>query len=292
MFGAIVGDCIGSFWEFSGNKNPAIPLWMPACRFTDDSVCTAAIADWVLGKSDLTTALHQRGRIHISAGFGDRMVQWLLSDTPKPYGSWGNGSAMRVSPVALMATSDEDALHLAAQSAMPTHGHPEAVAGAQATVFAIREAFRTRDPNAVLAAVEARFGYAGLQQRDPPSERADHLFDVSCVGTVPLAVAIACRSGSFDAAMAWCCSMGGDADTLGAIAGPISEALHGIPQQHLDNARARCHPEDEIWETIEAVYAHPAAQANLRAWGRIGGTAIAETDAERVGKLGPRKPYP
>lgn len=101
MFGALVGDCMGSFWEFSGNKDPAIPLWVPACRFTDDSVCTGAVAAALTSDEPFGKQLHERGRIHISAGFGDRMVAWLLSDYPKPYQSWGNGSAMRVSPVAL-----------------------------------------------------------------------------------------------------------------------------------------------------------------------------------------------
>lgn len=283
MFGALVGDCIGSFWESSGNKDPRIPLWVPASHFTDDSVCTVAIADWLLGTSDLTQALRTRGRSHLTAGFGFQMAQWLLSERPVPYGSWGNGAAMRVSPVALMARDDAHALDLAEQSTAPTHNHPESVRGAQATVIAIREAFRTRDPKAVLARIETEFGYSGLRERNPLAEREQHRFDVSCAGTVPLALAIACKSRNFDEAMIWSCSMGGDADTLAAIAGGVSEALYGIPAQHLDNARLRFPANDELWETIEAVYAHPQAQANLATWGRAGGTRADQTDQRRVG---------
>ena len=285
MFGALIGDCIGSFWEFSGNKDPAIPLWVPACRFTDDSVCTGAIAAWLADGVDVQTSLHQRGRANVSAGFGDRMVAWILSDSPKPYGSWGNGSAMRVSPVALWAENEDELLELARQSAEPTHNHPDAIRGAQATAWAIRTVFEGTAGAEMLAEVEDRFEYEGLVKRDPLSERAAHLFDVSCKGTVPLALSIAVRSGSFDEAMRWCCSMGGDADTLAAIAGPVAEALYGIPRQHLENAWLRYHAEDDIWEAVERVYSHPKVVARLKDWGLMGINEIVATDERRVPPL-------
>jgi len=292
MFGSLVGDCIGSFWEFSGNKDPRIPLWVPASRFTDDSVCTGAVAAWLTQRDgqdiDWTTILHRRCRGNISSGFGDKMVAWILSDTPTPYGSWGNGAAMRVSPIALFASNDDEALVLAEQSTAPTHNHPESIRGAQATVLAIRHAFKHRDPESLLKFTEERFRYIGLFDRRHEDERSTHVFDVSCAGTVPLALSIAARSGSFDETMRQCCSMGGDADTLAAIAGPVAEALYGIPQQHLDNARRRFHVEDDIWESVEALYALPAVQARLGQWGRAEGTAIAETDPRRIPRLGER----
>jgi len=292
MWGALIGDCIGSFWEFSGNKDTAIPLWVPACRFTDDSVCTAAIAAWLTHRDgegvSLEELLHRRAKIHLGAGFGDRMVAWALSEVPKPYGSWGNGAAMRVSPIALVAQSDDEALRLAEESTAPTHNHPESVRGAQATVLAIRHAFLHRDPQALLAFIEGRFGYDGLTQRRHEEERASHVFDVSCAGTVPLALIIAAHAGSFDETMRQCCSMGGDADTLAAIAGPVAEALYGIPRQHLENARRRYHPEDDIFEAVEALYALPEAHVQLQHWGRAAGTIIAETDHRRVPRLGER----
>lgn len=278
MFGSLIGDCVGSFWEFSGNKDPNIPLWVPASRFTDDSVCTGAVASWLLdGSRPFQDVLHERGKIHLSAGFGDRMVAWLLSDRPKPYGSWGNGSAMRVSPVALVAEDNAQLLELAAATAAPTHNHPDAVLGAQAAAWAMRHVLENSDPQAMLKEVEDRFGYAGLAQRDPLLERKDHRFDVSCKGTVPLALAIAARAGSFDETMRWCCSMGGDADTLAAIAGPVAEALYGIPAQHLENARLRFHPEDDIWEAVERIYARPDVQERLKRWGRSTVPAIPAT---------------
>lgn len=282
MFGALVGDCMGSFWEFSGNKDPAIPLWVPACRFTDDSVCTGAVAAALTSDEPFGKQLHERGRIHISAGFGDRMVAWLLSDYPKPYQSWGNGSAMRVSPVALWADSEEELLDLAYVSALPTHDSEEGIRGAQAIAWAIRHAFEHRDGPALLVEIERRFAYRNLTVKDPIAERPDHLFDVSCKGTVPMALAIAVRAGSFDEAMRWCCSMGGDADTLASIAGPVAEALYGIPLQHVENARLRFHPEDDIWEAVERIYQAPKVKERLAKWGRESGTVIAATDERRV----------
>jgi ADP-ribosylglycohydrolase len=282
MFGALVGDCIGSFWEFSGNKDPAIPLWVPASRFTDDSVCTGAVAAALETRASFGQALHERGRGNISAGFGDRMVSWLLSDNPQPYQSWGNGSAMRVSPVALWAQTEQELLELAHLSALPTHDSPQAIRGAQATAWAIRHALENRNGPQMLEEVEARFEYDGLTSRDPVAERPDHLFDVSCQGTVPLALSIAVRSGSFDEAMRWCCSMGGDADTLAAIAGPVAEALYGIPLQHLENARQRFHPEDDIWEAVERIYQNPVVADRLARWGYPNGTSAEATDERRV----------
>ena len=265
MLGALIGDCIGSFWEFSGNKDPSIPLWMPASRFTDDSVCTAAIAEWLQVGGNLMPILHARGRSNISVGYGGNMYQWLLSEQPKPYGSWGNGAAMRVSPIALWASSDEEAMLLAEHSCAPTHNHPESVRGAQATVFAIRHAFQHQDGPAMLKAVEERFGYL-LSGRNLEAERLPHSFDVSIQGTVPLALLLAVEGGSFDGVMTWCCSMGGDADTLAAIAGPIAEALYGIPTRHVQEARKRFPAEADIWEIVNALYHTSRSQQNLAQW--------------------------
>lgn len=272
MFGALVGDCIGSFWEFSGNKDPAIPLWVPGCRFTDDSVCTGAIATWLLSDpsaspQSLTEILHEIARNHMARGFGGNMLQWIKSDQPAPYGSWGNGSAMRVSPVALWAQSDEEASELAARSASITHNDPDAIKGAQATVWAIRHAFVYRDPVKLLHDFEQKFDYPWLEQVDLEATRKAHVFDASCKGTVPLAVAIACKQGSFRAVMNMCCSMGGDADTLAAIAGPIAEALYGIPKPDVIEAHRRFRSEDNLWEPVEAVYAQPHVKVNLARWG-------------------------
>ena len=268
MRGALIGDVIGSFWESSRNKNPNIPLWMPTSCFTDDSVCTAAVAGWLVDGVPLVKSLQQRGRANPSCGFGGIMMAWVLSPNPKPYQSWGNGSAMRVSPVALWAGNDEELLALAEASAMPTHDSEAGIRGAQAAAWGMRKALEGWSGQQILEDVQTRFGYAGLSERNPEQERPTHTFDLSCEGTVPLALAIAVRAGSFDQAMRTCCSMGGDADTLAAIAGPICEALYGIPQQHVDNANLRFYANDDIWEAVDRVYQHPDVVARLRSWGR------------------------
>lgn len=268
MRGALVGDVIGSFWESSRNKNPNIPLWMPTSCFTDDSVCTSAVASWLVDGAPLVKSLQQRGRANPSCGFGGIMMAWIFAPNPQPYESWGNGSAMRVSPVALWARNDEELLELARQSAMVTHNSPQGIKGAQATAWAIRKALEGWTGPQILDDVQQRFEYPGLVDRDPASERPTHTFDVSCEGTVPLALAIAVRSGSFDEAMRWCCSMGGDADTLAAIAGPVCESLYGIPRQHMDNANLRFYANDDILEAVERVYNHPQVHARLERWGK------------------------
>jgi ADP-ribosylglycohydrolase len=277
MFGALVGDCIGSFWEPSLNKDPGIPLWIPACHFTDDSVCTGAVAAWLLEDPEasvdgLTQRLHDRGRQHLDCGFAERMRAWVESDAPEPYGSWGNGAIMRVSPIALFAQSDEEALALAERSTAPTHNCPESVQAAQAIVWAIRQAFQHRDPVRLVAEVSERFGYPGMTTLNMDQERHEHVFDVTAQGTAPLAVVIAAQAGSFRAAMNTCCSLGGDADTLAATAGPIAEALYGVPEVDVAEARRRFSPDDGLWEPVAALYAHPQVQANLLAWNRAEGT--------------------
>lgn len=287
MLGTLVGDCVGSFWEFSGNKDPNIPLWVPACHFTDDSVCTGATAQWLLKGGDYATLLHAQAKMHLSRGFAKKMLEWSMAETAGPaYGSWGNGSAMRVAPVALAARSLDEALDLAKQTADVTHNHPLAVKGAQATVFAIRHAIEFGSAH-LLEQVEARFGYEGLVARNPIEERAEHLFDVSCNGTVPLALAIAVKSGSFDEAMRWCCSMGGDADTLAAIAGPVAEMLYGIPAQHLHNVALRFHAEDRIYEEVVELYRLEHVAAYLNAHGKISAGHIGNIVAATGPEVGP-----
>lgn len=281
MFGALIGDCIGSFWEFSGNKDPQIPLWVPACRFTDDSICTVAVADWLLDGEPLAAVLRRRALDNLDRGFGPKMRRWVMDSAASAYQSWGNGSAMRVSATALWAKDEEDLLRLARESALPTHDSEEGIRAAQATAFAIRWAFE-RGPRELLAEVERRFGYEGLAQIDPDKVRPGHIYDVSARGTVPLALAIALRGADFAAVMRACCSMGGDADTLAAIAGPVSEALHGIPQEHFDNAHLR-YAGTSLWNTIERVYRDPVVAARLKAWGHFG--ALPETTSVRVPPL-------
>lgn len=268
MIGAFIGDCVGSEYEFKANKNPLVPLLTPSAGFTDDTVCTSAIAQWLIsGQADPTSHLLSMGRLHMARGFGGKFLEWLRSEHPAPYGSWGNGSAMRASPIALWARSDAQALELARASAAPTHGHPDAVLGAQALVMAIRWAMEGVGIEEICARAEREFGYAGLLARDPASERAAHKFDVTCAGTVPLALACCLRGGSFEGAMRLCVSMGGDADTLAAIAGPVAEALWGIEPALFEKAMKLAHAEDRAIEPILAIYGHPAVRGRINGGG-------------------------
>ena len=265
MIGAFVGDCAGSEYEFGKNKNPDVPLFTPKAQFTDDTVCTSAIAQWLLsGEDDPTPFLLDMGRLHLARGFGGKFLEWLRSDHPQPYGSWANGSAMRVSPCALWARDDAEALRLAELSALPTHGHPAAVKGAQAVAMAIRHAMRGAPIDEVLARIEADFDYPGLSHMDPVALRPAHRFDVSCEGTVPLALACVGRGGSFEGAIRLCLSMGGDADTLAAIAGAVGEAVWGVPEDFFNRASRLAFPEDRAIEPILAIYGHPRARARIQ----------------------------
>jgi ADP-ribosylglycohydrolase len=270
MIGAYVGDVVGSEYEFPPgiHRDPAVPLFTPKAAFTDDSVCTSAIAQWLLsGEADPTPFLHQMGRLHIDRGFGGAFSQWLRSNDPQPYGSWGNGSAMRVSSCALWALNDEQARQLARDSATPTHGDPTAIAGAQAITLAIRWAMEGFSLPDIIARVEREFGYSGITDMDPALLRKTHKFDVSCKGTVPLALACLHKGESFEGAMRLCVSMGGDADTLAAIAGPVGEALWGVPEYFFASAASRTNFGDLVLEPILAVYGHPRVRSRINGGG-------------------------
>ena len=255
MWGAIVGDVAGSAWEFRKNKNFDVPLFNGYSQFTDDSVCSAAIAQW-LTHPDTTTAQDQLlfyGRLHMARGFGGHFLGWLRSDNPKPYGSWGNGSAMRVSPCALMARDEQDLLELVFESCAPTHGHVDAIHGAQCLAVCIRAALEGAGSSDLLDLTTQRFGYNMDFTID--GLRPTHTFDVSCSGTVPIAIACVLESSDFETVIRKAISLGGDADTIAACAGPIAEALFGIPQWMLDETRAVIHPDDCISDPIQTAYA-------------------------------------
>jgi ADP-ribosyl-[dinitrogen reductase] hydrolase len=272
MFGALVGDCIGSFWEMTKNKNSNIELWVPQSRFTDDTVCTVAIADALLTGNSFGQSLHNLGNKHLNAGFAHKMVEWLTEEgngIPPSYGSWGNGSAMRVSPIALFANNEEDLLNLATQSALPTHSHPDAIHGAKATTYTIRYVLENHKDSHVkenvAQLIEDKFGYENVLKRDLEHEREIHVFDVTCKGTVPLALSIALQSHSFEEAMRWCCSLGGDSDTLASISGPIAEVLYGIPDEDIQKAKLKM-KDFNLWETVEKVYQLPHVKDRLKRW--------------------------
>lgn len=229
MLGAIAGDIIGSVHEYIATKTTDFELFAENSTFTDDSVLTVAVADCLLHGLDYVDAFHDYFVAYPNAGYGLRFVGWASAGQRQPYNSWGNGSAMRVSPVAYAFASFEDVLEHAARSACVTHDHPEGVKGAQATAAAIYLARHGESKNRIRRELEDRFLYDLGQRLD--DIRPTYEFDESCMRTVPPAIIAFLESDDFEDAIRKSISLGGDADTLACITGGIAEAYYGeVPE--------------------------------------------------------------
>ncbi|MFO7734386.1 MAG: ADP-ribosylglycohydrolase family protein [Candidatus Aminicenantes bacterium] len=225
MIGAIAGDIIGSVYEFRQIKTKDFPLFRPECAFTDDTVLTVAIAQAVLTDGDYRKAVLDFGRRYPDAGYGGNFAVWLHSPDPKPYNSWGNGSAMRASPVGFAFDTVDDVLREAARSAKFTHNHPEGIKGAQAAALAVFLARTERSKDLIRSEIAARFGYDLARTVD--EIRPSYRFDESCQRTVPEAIVAFLESTSYEDAVRNAVSLGGDSDTLACITGGIAEAFYG-----------------------------------------------------------------
>ena len=232
ILGAISGDIIGSTREFNPIKTKDFELFERRSQFTDDTVMTLAIAKWLCEDKDsrdvLIKNLKYFGNLYPNAGYGGRFKQWLAQDSPEPYGSWANGSAMRVSPCAWVADSLEEAQMLAEKSAIVTHNHPEAVKGALATSDAIYLARIGANKDEIRQHVEINYGYDLSFEVD--DIRPFYTFDVSCAGSVPESIICFLNANSFEDTIRNAVSLGGDADTQAAIAGSIASAYWEIPK--------------------------------------------------------------
>jgi ADP-ribosylglycohydrolase len=225
VVGAIVGDVVGSVYEWDRIKTKDFPLFHPRCTFTDDSVLTVAVAEAILTGRPYTDVLREIGSRYPDAGYGGRFVLWLHVHEMGPYNSWGNGSAMRVSPVG-WACDDVDAVLLEARrSAEVTHDHPEGIKGAQATALAIFRARTGRTKEQIRTEIADGFGYDLARTVD--DIRPSYRFDESCQRTVPEAIVAFLDSTSYEDAIRNAVSLGGDSDTLACIAGSIAEAYYG-----------------------------------------------------------------
>ncbi|MCD8108221.1 MAG: ADP-ribosylglycohydrolase family protein [Oscillospiraceae bacterium] len=238
MLGPIIGDIVGSIYEFNNIRTKSFPLFSSDCFFTDDTVMTIAVAEAVMngGKSDdFIDAMKKYGRMYPHSGYGGKFRIWLLTDSRKPYGSFGNGSAMRVAPCGWMPTL-EDCRRLARISAEVTHNHPEGVKGALATadaIFICRQTINNGGSpeecrSLVKEHVEKEYGYNLSRTCD--QIRPTYEFNETCQETVPQAIVAFLDSTDFEDAIRNAISLGGDSDTLAAITGSVAEAAYGIPE--------------------------------------------------------------
>ncbi len=225
MLGAIAGDVIGSVFEGRGLKSEEFALLSPESTFTDDTVMTVAVAAWLLDGLDLAETLRDFGRRHLWSGYGLSFLEWLLDATKGPYDSWGNGSAMRVSPVAWAFEDLEQVLEWARRSAEVTHNHPEGIRGAQATALAVFLGRKGAGMDEIRRQVESRCGYD--LGRTTEEIRPAYGFDESCQGSVPESIISFLESHDFESAVRLAVSLGGDTDTMACIAGSIAEAHYG-----------------------------------------------------------------
>jgi ADP-ribosylglycohydrolase len=225
MLGAIAGDIIGSRFENNPIKTTDFELFHPDCRFTDDTVLTLAVADHLLLGSDLIDILKEYFNQYPDAGYGAGFMQWASSPSREPYNSFGNGSAMRVSPVGFAFDSLETVLEKAKATAEVTHNHPEGIKGAQATAAAVFLARTGNSKENIKHFIETRFQYNLSTPLD--MIRSQYTFDATCKGSVPQAITAFLESENFEDAVRKAVSLGGDSDTQACIAGGIAHAFYG-----------------------------------------------------------------
>jgi len=229
MLGAIAGDIIGSVYEFRPIKTTNFELFSPGCTFTDDTVLTVALADSILHNESYEKKMKQYYRLYPDAGYGSMFHVWARSDKSKPYGSFGNGAAMRISPVGFVFQSLEEVLNKAKEYTEITHNHPEGIKGAQATAAAIFLARTGKIKKEIKSAIESMFGYDLSRTLDEISP--NYTFDETCQGTVPESLTAFFESENFEDAIRKAVSLGGDSDTLACITGGIAQAFYnGVPK--------------------------------------------------------------
>ena len=238
MIGALAGDIIGSVYEYKTMKSKRFPLFSAESEATDDSILTVAIASAILGDGDYEAAVRTIGCRYPDCGYGSHFYDWLFSKEPKPYNSYGNGSAMRSSPVGWAFDDEDTVLAEARRTAEFTHNHPEGIKGAQAAALATFLARNGADKEQLRHAISDRFGYD--LDRSCDDIRGNYGYDITCQGTVPEALIAFINSTSFEDAIRNAISLGGDADTLACIAGAIAEPFYrGVPEQIVSEVESR-----------------------------------------------------
>lgn len=245
MLGAIIGDTVGSVYEFDNIKTTDFPFFGKGCNYTDDTIMTVAIADWLVNDrftngDQLVTTIEKYAEKYPcpKGGYGGGFRKWLRTphDEKKPYNSFGNGSAMRVSACGWIGNDLHEVLNLAERSAEVTHNHPEGIKGAQATAMAIYLARTGESKEEIKDQVSRMFGYD--LNRTCDEIRPTYSFNETCQETVPQAIIAFLESTDFESAIRLAVSLGGDSDTLACITGSIAEAFYGIPDWMCEKMRS------------------------------------------------------
>ncbi len=233
VIGSVIGDVIGSVYEWNNVKTTQFELFSDQSDFTDDTVLTVAVADCILNKKDYARTIWEYGRKYSERGYGSSFRKWLQSEGLKPYGSFGNGSAMRVSAVGFAFDTIDTVLEAARRTAEVTHNHPEGIKGAQATAAAIFLARQGASKQELKEYVSSAFNYTLNFTLD--EIRPTYKFDVTCQGSVPQAIVAFLESSDFENAIRLAISIGGDSDTIACITGGIASAYYkSIPKEIMD----------------------------------------------------------
>lgn len=251
MLGAIAGDIIGSVFEANPVKSTNFRLFSDYSTCTDDTVLTVAIADCILNNKEYAPTLKEYGRNYPYAGYGGMFLRWLGSNSYEPYNSFGNGSAMRVSPVGFAFNSLDEVLVQAKKSAAVTHNHPEGIKGAQAVASAIYLARKENNKSDIQEYIEETFQYDLRQKLD--DIRPHYRFDETCQGSVPQSIIAFLESESYEDAIRKSISLGGDSDTMACIAGGIAEAYYKVLPDNIVNT-VREILNMELLEIIDSFY--------------------------------------
>lgn len=258
MYGAVIGDIVGSRFEEeelgggTSRKSKEFEFWHGRCRFTDDTVCTVAAADILMNGLDAASGMQRWCRRYPGRGYGGWFASWIHSARPRPYQSYGNGAGMRVSPAAFLNRGDlEAALSAAERLTVITHDHPEGVKGALSVTHSIWLAYDGSSPESIRGVIAGEYGYD--MDRSVDEIRPCYSFDATCQGSAPESIICALESDSFEDGIRNAVSIGGDSDTIAAMAGGIAEALHGIDDRHIDAARS--YLDEELAAVLDAMYA-------------------------------------
>lgn len=251
LFGAIIGDIVGSRFERQPHKSTDFELIVPnrACRFTDDTVLTIAVADALIHQKPYEDTIRQWAKKYPRAGYGYSFKKWVKDENMGPYNSWGNGSAMRVSACGYYLPTLERVLEEAKKSAECTHDHPEGIKGAQATAASIFLARQGKSKEEIKLYITKNFGYD--LDRNIESIRPDYKFDVSCQGSVPESIIAFLDGKNYEDTIRLAVSLGGDSDTQAAIAGSIAHAFYKNINPRLEQLATKKLP-DDILEIADA----------------------------------------